>query len=73
MPDREEFQSRWVTLPVLPPRPDGGYPDEFFDSWGTTAETFAPWFDAYIAGVDDHSDYMRWTLGKVARDTGSPG
>lgn len=50
--------------PEIPPRPEGGYPDSFFQSWGSTPETFVPWWEAYMATYpgDLHGDLMRWML-----------
>lgn len=53
-----------MTIPELPPRPDSGYPPEFFDSWGGTADTFVPWLETYMSQVDDHSDYVRWLIAR---------
>lgn len=54
----------------IPPRPEGGYPDEFFTSWGTDSVQFAKWYTAYQAANpgDVHGDLTRW-LAKVAEST----
>ncbi len=52
---------------VIPPRPEGGYPDEFFAAWNVeNPEHFGAWFGAYhLATGDESGDFQRW-MDKVA-------
>jgi hypothetical protein len=46
----------------IPPRPEGGYPDEFFASWGEDPKVWAHWFRCYhvATGGDPHDDLGRY-------------
>jgi hypothetical protein len=50
-----------IPLVELPPRPEGGYPLEYFDTWPTDPEGYVAHLDAYMrADHDDHSDLFTW-------------
>lgn len=58
----------------IPPRPKGGYPASFFDSWPTSdARVWAHWMRSYheATGGDPHNDFGRWLEG--AGEPVSPG